>query len=74
MAWMTHQAMTANECLERAALCAANAAAATNDTVAVEFLTLAAKWRAMACRGISLRQEVDVIAADEADSPGRALA
>lgn len=54
--------MTSDECLERATLCAANAASATSDAIALEFLTLAAKWRAMACRGIAFPRIADVIA------------
>ena len=46
--------MTAEECNARAFDCAANAAVATNQSVSLEFLTMAAQWRAMAVRDIFL--------------------
>jgi len=46
--------MNAEECNERAAICAENAAAASNDLVSREFLKTAAQWRAMAVREIFL--------------------
>jgi len=46
--------MTADECNRRAADCAATAAAATDEAVSLEFLKLAAQWRAMAVRDIFL--------------------
>ncbi len=46
--------MTAEECHARANLCAANAAVAVNEPVALEFLRMAAQWRAMATRSIFL--------------------
>ena len=42
--------MNAMECNERAAECAAKAALAPVESVALEFLRLAAQWRAMAVR------------------------
>jgi hypothetical protein len=47
--------MTAEECHERAYVCAANASLAVSETVAIEFMRLAAKWRAMAARAIFLQ-------------------
>jgi hypothetical protein len=44
--------MTAEECHERANQCAANAAVATSEPMAQEFLKLAAQWRAIAVRTI----------------------
>ena len=46
--------MTADECNRRATDCAATAAAAANESVSLEFLKLAAQWRAMAVRDIFL--------------------
>ncbi len=46
--------MSADECNARAAECAANAALATANPVSLEFLKLAAQWRAMAVRDIYL--------------------
>jgi hypothetical protein len=46
--------MTAAECHRRAGVCAANAELAANESVAQEFLRLAAQWRAMAGRTIFL--------------------
>jgi len=46
--------MTASECHERASACAANAALAVSEPIALEFLKLAAQWRAMAARLIYL--------------------
>ena len=46
--------MTAEECNRRAADCAATAAAAADESVSLEFLKLAAQWRAMAVRDIHL--------------------
>jgi hypothetical protein len=46
--------MTAEECHERAGACAANAAVAVSEPVALEFLKMAAQWRAMAARTIFL--------------------
>ena len=46
--------MTADECNRKAAECAATAAAATDESVSLEFLKLAAQWRAMAVRDIFL--------------------
>jgi aryl carrier-like protein len=42
--------MTADECHERAAECAAKAALAPTELDSIEFLSLAAQWRAMAAR------------------------
>jgi hypothetical protein len=42
--------MTADDCNRRASECAANAAIAPEESIAIEFLTLAAQWRAMAVR------------------------
>ena len=46
--------MNAAECNRRAAACAANAALADAEVVSLEFLKLAAQWRAMAVREIFL--------------------
>jgi hypothetical protein len=46
--------MTAEECHERASACAASAAVAVSEPVALEFLKMAAQWRAMATRTIFL--------------------
>ncbi len=46
--------MNAEECNKRAAICAENAAAASNELVSMEFLKTAAQWRAMAVREIFL--------------------
>lgn len=51
---MTQVTMPVDECLQRADACAAHAAAAADGAVALEFLTLAAKWRSIACGGVSL--------------------
>lgn len=66
--------MTADECHERASECAANARLAQSEPVALEFLRLAAQWRAMASRTIFLGS---VDALDEAfllDAPSFRLA
>jgi hypothetical protein len=42
--------MNADECNSRACECAANAAISPLDSVALEYLKLAAQWRAMAVR------------------------
>jgi hypothetical protein len=46
--------MDADQCQVRAAACAANALIAVDDEVSLEFLKLAAQWRAMAVRTIVL--------------------
>jgi hypothetical protein len=46
--------MNAEECNKRAAICAENAAAASDGLVSIEFLRTAAQWRAMAVREIFL--------------------
>jgi len=46
--------LTAEECHERAGVCAANARLAASEPLALEFLRLAAQWRAMAERSIFL--------------------
>ena len=48
--------MNAAECDLRAAACAANAARAEAQPIALEFLRLAAQWRAMAVRESFLGQ------------------
>jgi hypothetical protein len=48
--------MTADECNARALKCAANAAEADNPALSMEFMTMAAQWRAMAVRDIFLGQ------------------
>jgi hypothetical protein len=48
------EAMTAEECMARASECARNAAVAVSEPVSLEFLKLAAQWRAMAVRLIYL--------------------
>lgn len=52
--------MTRDECNGRAAICAANAAQARSEPVALEFLRVAAQWRAMAARFIFLDQVGEV--------------
>jgi len=42
--------MNADECNRRASACAANAAIAPIESLALEFLRLAAQWRALAMR------------------------
>ncbi len=54
--------MNSAECNQRAAACAANAALANAEAVSLEFLKLAAQWRAMAVREIFLGH-VDIAAA-----------
>src|ERR1700710_2005578 len=44
--------MTADECNDRATNCATNAALARNEVVALDFLRMAAQWRAMATQRI----------------------
>ena len=44
--------MTSEECHERANQCAANADASVDEAVAMEFLKMAAQWRAIAVRTI----------------------
>jgi hypothetical protein len=46
--------MNAEQCHARAAECAANAALSSVESVSLEFLRLAAQWRAMAVRDIFL--------------------
>jgi hypothetical protein len=46
--------MDADQCQIRAAACAANALVAVDNEVSLEFLKLAAQWRAMAVRTIVL--------------------
>jgi hypothetical protein len=46
--------MNADECNARAVQCAANAALAADESVSLEFLRMAAQWRAMAVRDIFL--------------------
>ena len=51
--------MTAEECNQRAAICAESASLAASEPVALEFMRLAAQWRAMAMRVIVLDHTVD---------------
>ncbi len=46
--------MDAEQCRMRAAECAANAVISADESVSLEFLRLAAQWRAMAVRDIFL--------------------
>ena len=46
--------LTAEQCHERAGICATNAGLAVSEPVALEFLKMAAQWRAMAERSIFL--------------------
>ncbi len=46
--------MNAQECNQRASECAANAAVAADPSVSLEFIKMAAQWRAMAVRQIFL--------------------
>jgi len=55
--------MTADECNQRAAECAANASLAASEPVSLEFLKLAAQWRAMAVRCILIRPANDPLEA-----------
>ena len=48
------ETMTNEECRRRAVQCAANASVSPDTSLAQEFLTLAAHWRAMAVREIFL--------------------
>jgi hypothetical protein len=48
--------MNADECNRRACECAANAAVSPVESVALEYLKLAAQWRAMAVRDNFLGQ------------------
>jgi len=54
--------MDAEQCRMRAAECAANAEISPDESVSLEFLKMAAQWRAMAVRDIFLSPvaEVDV--------------
>lgn len=52
--------MTKDECHAHASLCAGRAALAESEAIALEFLNLAAIWRAMASRGIPLSEMNDV--------------
>jgi len=54
--------MNAKECSQRAADCAANAAVAMDESVSLEFLKMAAQWRAMAVRQIFLGYVGDPVA------------
>ena len=56
--------MTADECHQRAAACAANAKLAASEPLALEFLRMAAQWRAMASRTIFLGAAEDFTAID----------
>jgi len=51
--------MNAKECNQRAATCAANAADSADESVSLEFLRMAAQWRAMAVRQIFLGYVAD---------------
>ena len=46
--------MTADECNQRGVRCAENAALSVNEPVRLEFMKMAAQWRAMANRLIFL--------------------
>ena len=46
--------MTAEECQDRARQCAINAGLAVSEPLALEFLRMAAQWRAVAARSIFL--------------------
>jgi hypothetical protein len=61
--------MTADECHQRASECAANARLAQSEPVALEFLKLAAQWRAMASRTIFLGSVDGVDDALRLDAP-----
>lgn len=60
--------MDANECNQRASDCAANAAIASEESVAQEFLKLAAQWRAMAVRNIFIGRIDDNVAEPDISS------
>lgn len=59
--------MNAKECGLRASACAANAASAPAESIALEFLKLAAQWRAMAVRENFLGQLSAVTLAPTSD-------
>ncbi len=52
--------MNADECNQHASDCAANAAVAVEVSVSLEFLKLAAQWRAMAVRNIFIGRVGDL--------------
>jgi hypothetical protein len=51
--------MNTKECDQRASECAQNAALSIDEAVAIEFLRMAALWRAMAVRQIFLGHVAD---------------
>jgi hypothetical protein len=53
--------MTTDECHQKALTCAAQAALAQSEAVALEFMLLAAQWRAMAVRLIYLGPAQDFV-------------
>jgi len=67
--------MDVDQCHARAAECAANALAATDDAVSQEFLRLAAQWRALAVRTIVLASagEADAVATPDSLAPAVGL-
>jgi hypothetical protein len=61
--------MTADECHQRASDCTANAALAVSETVALEFMKLAAQWRAMAAKAIFLSAADDAVGRFDTTEP-----
>jgi len=61
--------MNASECNRRACQCAAKAAVAPEESVALEFLKLAAQWRAMAVRDSFLGHLGEMVAPAETGPP-----
>jgi hypothetical protein len=72
--WESRRPMTADECNRRATVCAAKAAIAPIESVALEFLRLAAQWRAMAVREIFLGDVGNLVGPPAARPPPLRLA
>lgn len=63
--------MTAQECHDRASACVTSADLAKNESVSMEFMRLAAYWRALATRVINLGSKDKP--AEALSSPSRSL-
>ena len=64
--------MTAEECHERARHCAVNAGLAVSEPLALEFLRMAAQWRAVASRSIflgSIGDAAEALSAENLELP-----
>ncbi len=61
--------MNAIECNQRASDCAENAAASVDESVSLEFLRLAAHWRAMAVRQVFFGQVATPYAQPDRTNP-----